>query len=200
MSTEDVVGPATTAVRDAQLRLHLGCGRRYIPGFVHVDLANFEHIDHHHDISRLPMFGSGSVDLIYVCHAFEYFDRVQAPAVLAEWRRVLKVGGVLRVAVPDFEAMAGLYLRTGNLDLIHGPLYGRIDIGAPGSVNVIYHKTVYDFASLERVLVEAGYRDVRRYDWRDTEHADVDDFSQAYVPHMDKQHGMLISLNVEATK
>jgi len=24
---------------------------------------------------------------------------------------------------------------------------------------------------------------VRRYDWRHTEHADVDDYSQAYVPH-----------------
>ena len=26
------------------------------------------------------------------------------------------------------------------------------------------------------------------------------DFSQAYVPHMDKEHGRLISLNVEALK
>ena len=49
-------------------------------------------------------------------------------------------------------------------------------------------------------LIAAGFKDVRRYDWRQTEHKDYDDFSQAYIPHMDKENGLLISLNVEATK
>jgi predicted SAM-dependent methyltransferase len=185
---------------ERSLRLHLGCGRRYIPGFVHVDLADFPHIDHRHDISTLPMFSDGSADLIYVCHAFEYFDRVQAPAVLGEWRRALRVGGVLRLAVPDLEALARIYLKTGDLGLILGPVYGRIVIATPGGEQVAHHRTGYDLASLTEVLVSAGFRDVRRYDWRETEHADIDDFSQAYIPHMDKQHGTLISLNVEATK
>jgi predicted SAM-dependent methyltransferase len=184
----------------AALRLHLGCGRRYIPGFVHVDLADFPFIDYQHDITTLPMFGGETADLIYACHAFEYFDRVQAPAVLEEWRRVLRPGGILRLAVPDFEAMAEVYVRTGSLDLIHGPLYGRIEITAPSGKNVMYHKTTYDFASLRSVLEAADFREVRRYDWRMTEHSDLDDFSQAYIPHMDKEHGTLISLNVEAKK
>ena len=50
------------------------------------------------------------------------------------------------------------------------------------------------------VLVSAGFRNLRQYDWRETSHGDVDDFSQAYIPHLDKEHGRLISLNVEATK
>ena len=29
---------------------------------------------------------------------------------------------------------------------------------------------------------------------------DYDDYSQAYIPHMDKERGILISLNVEATR
>ena len=41
---------------------------------------------------------------------------------------------------------------------------------------------------------------MKRYDLRDTEHADIDDCSQAYLPHMDKENGVLMSLNVEATK
>jgi hypothetical protein len=36
--------------------------------------------------------------------------------------------------------------------------------------------------------------------WRETEHAHVDDFSQAYIPHMDKENGILISLNIECDK
>ena len=41
---------------------------------------------------------------------------------------------------------------------------------------------------------------VRRYDWRQTIHKDYDDHSQAYYPHMDKENGLLMSLNVEADK
>ena len=26
-------------------KLHLGCGKVYIPGFIHVDLMDFDHID-----------------------------------------------------------------------------------------------------------------------------------------------------------
>jgi hypothetical protein len=70
--------------------------------------------------------------------------------------------------------------------------------GGPGQI--IYHKAAYDFDSLKKLLEENGFTDVRRYDWRQTIHKDYDDFSQAYFPHMDKEHGLLISLNVEAVK
>lgn len=182
------------------IKLHLGCGKRYIAGFVHVDLADFPHIDHRHGIERLPEIADGSVDLIYCCHAFEYFDRQAAQAVLAEWRRVLVPGGRLRLAVPDFAALVLVYQRHGGLDRILGPLFGRMEIAGTGSPGAIYHKTVYDFASLEALLAAAGFLRTRRYDWRETEHRDVDDFSQAYIPHMDKANGLLISLNVEAEK
>lgn len=182
------------------LRLHLGCGKRYFPGFVHVDLDDFPHIDYRHDISRLPMFENDSADLIYSCGAFVYFDRIQAPAVLEEWRRVLKPGGILRLAVPDFEVLTHLYLKTHDLASFIGPLFGRWPISTEHGEQVLYQKTTYDFESLRRVLESAGFPNVRRYDWRTTEHSDIDDYSQAYIPHMDKEHGTLISLNVEASK
>ena len=182
------------------LQLHLGCGKRYIPGFVHVDLDDFPHIDYRSGIERLPMFADETADLIYCCHAFQYFDRVEAPAVLGEWKRVLTPGGVLRLAVPDFEALLPVYRTTGDLHQILGPLYGRIVVRTAEGTAVLYHRTAYDYPSLERLLREAGFRSVRRYDWRQTIHKDYDDFSQAYKPHLDKEHGVLISLNVEATK
>ena len=86
-------------------KLHLGCGKRHIPGFVHFDLDDFPHIDYRHEITRLPEIKDGEAELIYCCHAFEYFDRQEAVGVLAEWRRALKPGGILRLAVPDFDAL-----------------------------------------------------------------------------------------------
>jgi len=182
------------------LQLHLGCGKRCIPGFVHVDLDDFPHIDYRSPIDSLPMFGDDTVDLIYCCHALQYFDRVQAPGVLREWRRVLKPGGVLRLAVPDFPALVSVYQKTGALSDILGPLFGRIAIHGPNGPAVIYHRTVYDYKSLEELCLNAGFRSFRSYDWRQTIHKDFDDFSQAYKPHMQKEHGLLISLNVEAIK
>ena len=64
----------------------------------------------------------------------------------------------------------------------------------------IYHRTTYDFDSLEKLLLELGMKDVEKWDWKETEHSEFDDHSQAYIPHMDKENGVLISLNVECTK
>ncbi len=182
------------------MKVHLGCGKRFIPGFIHVDLADFPHIDHRHDVRELPFFKSESADLIYACHVLEYFDRFEAIPILKEWRRVLKTGGILRLAVPDIRSLITVYEETGDLERILGPLYGRMEVKGSESLNFIYHRTVYDFNLLRELLMKAGFGDVRTYDWRQTEHARIDDFSQAYFPHMQKESGLLVSLNVEAVR
>jgi hypothetical protein len=63
-----------------------------------------------------------------------------------------------------------------------------------------FHYCTWDFATLQKDLEDLGLTNVQRYNWRETEHAHIDDFSQAYLPHMDKESGYLMSLNIEATK
>ncbi len=93
--------------------------------------------------------------------------------------------------------MIDLYYKDDiSLENILGPLYGKMDMDG----NKIYHKTTYDFTSLKSVLMNNGYTNVERYDWEDTDHSEFDDHSQAYIPHMDKQNGQLISLNITCTK
>jgi predicted SAM-dependent methyltransferase len=176
------------------MKLHLGCGKRFIPGFVHIDVLPLEHVDHVSSIDNLPFIADNSVDLIYNCHVLEHFKRKDTLRVLAEWFRVLKKGGILRTAVPDFEQLCYIYNRDKNIDVVVGAIYGGQDY----LYNI--HYNVFDFSSLEVSLSQVGFSSVRRYDWRDTEHGHIDDYSQAYVPHMDKENGVLISLNVEAVK
>lgn len=177
------------------MKLHLGCGKRFISGFTHIDVVEFPHIDMRHEVDRLPMIADGSADLIYACHVLEHFHRKDTVRVLSEWRRVLRPAGTLRLSVPDFAALVEIYIASGeNLQTIIGPLFGRGDY----LYNV--HYTVFDFATLGRDLEAAGFSEVREYDWRTTEHAEVDDYSQAYFPHGDKDHGVRVSLNLEATK
>ncbi len=176
------------------MKLHLGCGKRFIPGFVHIDAVDYPHIDHVTTIDNLSFIGNDTVALIYNCHVLEHFKRRDVERVLREWFRVLKPGGTLRTSVPDFESLCEIYRRFGNLDLIIGPLFGRQDY----LYNI--HYNVFDFSTLSALLERCGFTRIRRYDWRETEHASVDDYSQAYLPHMDKNHGVLISVNVECEK
>jgi ubiquinone/menaquinone biosynthesis C-methylase UbiE len=146
------------------------------------------------------MFTDESASLIYACHVLEYFDRVEVVAVLREWARVLRPGGELFVAVPDFAALAEIYRRSSKLDLIIGPLFGRWTLVEGDTERTIYHRTTWDFESLKRTFESVGLNNVARYNWRDTLFRDYDDYSQAYIPHMDKENGTLISLNVRAQK
>ncbi|MEH6824336.1 MAG: methyltransferase domain-containing protein [Motiliproteus sp.] len=176
------------------MKLHLGCGNRYIPGFVHIDAIDYPHIDHVETIDNLSFLGDDSVDLIYTCHVLEHFKRRDVVRVLQEWNRVLKPGGVLRISVPDFASLCKVYERYGKLELVIGALFGRQDY----LYNI--HYNVFDYPELTKTLEQSGFHRVAHYDWRDTEHAAIDDYSQAYVPHMDKDNGIQISLNVECEK
>jgi predicted SAM-dependent methyltransferase len=182
----------------AGLKLHLGCGKRYLPGYVHIDVDRHPHIDHDHDIRKLPMFATGSVDEIYTSGTLVYFDRVrETPDVLAEWKRVLKAAGVLRISVPDFAGISKVYETFKDLDGIGilGPIFGRIEIEMAEGKQVLFQKTVYDYQSLSKVLAAAGFKRIQRYDWKEFLPAGYDDFSAAYVPHMDPT-GIPMALNV----
>ncbi len=175
-------------------KLHLGCGNKYIPGFIHVDVMDFKHIDYKRSIEDLSIFEDNSIDLIYACHVLEHFKRNEVDRVLTEWLRVLKPKGVLRIAVPGFEELVAIYQKYKDLNLILGPLVG----GQTYEYN--FHFMAFDFKTLSERLKKIGFKEVVRYDWRKTEHADVDDFSQAYIPHMEKENGLPVSLNIEAIK
>jgi ubiquinone/menaquinone biosynthesis C-methylase UbiE len=178
------------------IKLHLGCGKRdFGSDWIHIDGGDYPHL-YSKSITELP-FDENCVDLIYSSHNLEYFDRQEVNIVLNEWFRVLKPGGILRIAVPDFETMSKLYvLGEYNLESFLGPLYGKMKMGDI----FIYHKTCYDYISLKTLLLNCGFGNVRKYDWRLTEHAEFDDHSQSYLPHMDKTNGVLLSLNIECEK
>lgn len=180
-------------------KLHIGCGmRNFGKDWYHVDIAEYPHIVSH-DI-YLNEFDDESADLIYSAHMIEYLDRDSVKLLLKSWFKVLNHGGTLRLAVPDFEKLSRLYTQGHcSLSNILGPLYGKMVVG--GKDRIIYHRTTYDFPSLKLLLEEIGFTNVKRYDWRTTDHSMYDDHSQAYLcPRGDKENGILISLNVECTK
>ena len=179
-------------IKKEEVRLQLGCCDRKMPGFVNVDIREDQNPDVVCDISKINSKFK-DVDMIYSSHVLEHFKRDEFMGVLREWYNTLKVGGVLRLSVPCMEAAAEYYLETKDLSrMLLGLMYG--DQGSD------YHYHIWDYKTMTQNLKDTGFRFVQKWDWRDVDHSYIDDHSQAYLPHMDKVNGRLMSLNIEAIK
>lgn len=175
------------------VKLHLGCGSVVIPGFTGIDIRPFPNVMTC-PVDNLGIWRDNSVDLIYACHVLEHFKRRDTQRVLREWYRVLRPEGTLRLSVPDFDACVKAY-RVGRAPL--ALLLGHLVGGQEYPENI--HYMVFDWQYLSTLLSEVGFRRIRYWDWRRTEHAAYDDRSRGYFPHMD-EGGILMSLNVECDK
>lgn len=175
--------------------LHLGCGNKNLKGYTNIDILPSSACDMVADISNLP-FANDSCERIYSCANIEHFSRATWKHVLKHWYNLLKPGGLLRLSTADFAAACEEYLTNRNISQLLGLIVG----GQKDKYD--FHGMVFDFALLERALSEIGFKNIHRYKWQETDIAreGVDDFSQAYLPHMDKKNGRLMMLNIEATK
>jgi predicted SAM-dependent methyltransferase len=156
--------------------LDIGCGPNAHAECINLDYLWHPRVDVCWDITRGLPFPDATMRGVFSEHCLEHFPRTAAIALLHEIRRVLALGGVLRVVVPD----AGLYLDT----------YARLSAGDPSaafpyqteetrdplwtplaSVNRVYyqdrespfgHRMMYDFALLRRLLEHTGFIDISR--------------------------------------
>ena len=168
-------------------KLHIGCGKRVLQGWVHIDLENFPHIDHQIDIRNIgDIFANNTIDEIYACHVFEHISRDEIDNVFQTMFNILKPGGILRLAVPDIGAAIRLYTEQDV------PLYPSLYDQFWGG-----HKIGFDMRTLSFSLAKVGFCSIERYDWRDFLPKDFDDLS---IPHMDFDHGVNLSMNAIAKK
>ena len=90
--------------------LNLGCGNRYHPAWINIDIAPCIPGVIAHDLSRGIPLPDSSCDVVYHSHLVEHLRPEDARRFMKECYRVLKAGGILRVATPDLERICRLYL------------------------------------------------------------------------------------------
>ena len=91
--------------------INLGCGHRFHPGWVNVDIAPSNPSVIRCDLSRSLPFSDASFDVVYHSNVLEHIRPEQVRTFIGECHRILKQWGVLRVAVPDLEQICRLYLQ-----------------------------------------------------------------------------------------
>lgn len=99
-------------------RLHWGCGAIIAAGWINVDRLQEPGIDICNDIREGLPLADESVDLIASHHALTTLPLPDVVPALAELRRVLKAGGVLRLGLPDLDRGIQAYLRQ-DADYFH---------------------------------------------------------------------------------
>ena len=135
------------------VKLNIGAGSDapQLEGYIPIDRKNGQ------EAYPLAGWADASVDEVYASHVLEHFESSKIQSVLDEWTRVLKPGGRLRVAVPDFRWCAAKYLE-GCTDL---PIQSFI-VGGQTDEND-YHKALFDEMGLRWQMEKAGLVGLQRW-------------------------------------
>lgn len=167
-------------------RLEIGVGSSRIPGFETLNIVGGRHVDYVFDASDPFPFSNDTYDLIYASHVLEHIPWYRALQTLVEWRRVLRPGGELQVWVPDglkicsvlvdFEtkgvdrsSLDGWYKYNENKDpclWAAGRLFTYGD-GKGTADHPNWHRAIYTERFLKKILLEAGFVDVKQINSED---------------------------------
>jgi predicted SAM-dependent methyltransferase len=108
-----------------------------------------------------------SVNLIYTIHTFEHLVLTDLIKVLQLCRNKLKVGGLVRIVVPDFDEMIKDYLNQAPVKQDIWEIKPNFPIGTPTELfiaRIMYpdHKYLLNFEILNSLLMKTGYVDIKK--------------------------------------
>lgn len=196
----------TTGVRcaDGKIRLNLGCGGSPLADYINVDMDSLETLRerypqqqfsdalqvHNYDIFNLP-YADGTVDEVRADSLIEHLPFVDEPRFFHEVKRVLKSGGLLRLATPDFEAAVREWLDAkdewkefyrndpeairdkhwfGQYSYSTENRWGYLTAMIFGSQNGAgqFHTNCYTAPKLQAILQHLGFKEleITRYRWK----------------------------------
>lgn len=108
------------------------------------------------DIAKPLLFPDHSVDVIYLEEVIEHISTADGQRLLAECRRVLKLGGALRLTTPCLDAYVSQFDGSTEFE---------------GKFNDVFylhgHRHIYAKAGIRILLERAGFTSISQSDFRD---------------------------------
>lgn len=145
--------------RNKSDKLHVGCGKNRFQGWINADIHPKADLIIFLQ-KRLP-FKSNSLKRIYTEHVLEHVSYATGVFFLKEAHRSLLQGGIIRIAMPDLDALIDGYQNDWRkFDWINWPDFSFIKTRAE-MINIAFrwwgHQHLYNKEELERALIEAGF-------------------------------------------
>lgn len=153
------------------LKLHLGCGKRLVAGWLNVDVTGS---DFDVDLARPPLpWRDSCLEAIVSQQVIEHLDlRLELIPLLTDLYRLMAPGGEIWLSCPDMEKVCRGYLEDKGRTLYEdASLRGGITLpaGMPVQhyINDIFHqdgchRNLFDFALLSWAVAQAGFSSCRR--------------------------------------
>jgi predicted SAM-dependent methyltransferase len=171
------------------VKLYLG-SRDYKPdGFLTVDIDPAHKPDILADVTDFASIGSGTVEEICASHILEHLPWPVAFKALAAWVRVLRVGGVLKIAVPDLALLCRLIAEGRNVWAASGLIFGV------GRLENAFEAHQYGYTR-DMLLAMLRALGMAEFDW--WKH-DLPDASNGWMRD-DAEGRISMSLNISARK
>jgi predicted SAM-dependent methyltransferase len=92
--------------------LNLGCGSKFHKDWTNADISPRDKTVLKCNFLKGLPFEDESFDLVYHSHIIEHMTKQDGIKFISECIRVLKPGGIIRIATPDLERLASEYLRN----------------------------------------------------------------------------------------
>ena len=144
----------------SSVRLHLGCGPRLLPGWINIDIGI--RADVTLDLRKKIPLPDESVDYVFTEDFIEHLPYASGVAVISECARLLRPGGVLRLATPDLARFADAYTQRSDRALAwyrqefpglvtHGQMFNT-------GMRAWGHQFLYDEETMRGVLEPLGFK------------------------------------------
>ena len=146
--------------------LNIGAGERTYKFYptddfecINFDERNMEGIDVVGDVRNFNMFRDEEFDYILASDIIEHFTIFETKNILKEWKRVLKIGGIIEFRMPNLKVICKKYI-DGNHDakLTSWLLYGGQDYSGN------FHYVGFDRGWFRSIIEPLGFVEIEYKD------------------------------------
>ncbi len=151
-------------VKEAELKINIGCGLKYMEGYLNIDISEKSNADVIGNIMEI-FFKPDSVSEFLMYHFIEHLDRFNAEKLMAKLYSELKKDGRLIIECPDLLKVSKLIIKNRKkLDELENGAYGfRGFFGEPFENMPVfdYHKWGYTEFTLSEKLKKIGFDKIK---------------------------------------
>lgn len=137
-------------------KLNLGCGFDKRQNYLNIDIHEFHKPDLVADISNLKMLPPDHFDEIVAQDVLEHIKRTETKNTLKEWNRLLRIGGILKLRVPNLIGLLSLFLQKENQTVIKQEELIQCCFGSQAYA-CDYHFTGFTELLISNYLWETGF-------------------------------------------